>query len=126
MVCLSVILLCYRITCWWFCNKRVCNLKRALFVPDSVYQPKTAVHFHHTSKIFLIVLRNTMTSSNCSKKIQIEFSCCCHSRNHHHYYFPERALMDLQTVCWSHRSKYFLNDSYLSFVLANLMLANPE
>ena len=32
MVCLRLILLCYRITCLWFCNK-----KGALFVPDPVY-----------------------------------------------------------------------------------------
>ena len=27
MVCLSAILLCYRITCLWFCNKGFCNKK---------------------------------------------------------------------------------------------------
>ena len=32
MVCLSVILLCFRITCLQFCNK-----KGALFVPDPVF-----------------------------------------------------------------------------------------
>ena len=37
MVCLSVILLCYRMTHLWFCNKRICNKKGALFVPDPVY-----------------------------------------------------------------------------------------
>ena len=41
MVCLSVILLCYRITCLWFCNKRfLCN-KKALFVPEPVYWVKS-------------------------------------------------------------------------------------
>ena len=38
MVCLSVILLCYRITCLWFCNK-----KGALFVPDPVYLSKKLI-----------------------------------------------------------------------------------
>ena len=33
MVCLSVIVLCYRITCLWFSNKRFCNKKEVLFVP---------------------------------------------------------------------------------------------
>ena len=37
MVCLSVILLCYRIACLWFCNRRFCNKKAALFVLDPVY-----------------------------------------------------------------------------------------
>ena len=36
MVCLSVILLCDRITCVWFCDKRFCNKKGAFFVPDPV------------------------------------------------------------------------------------------
>ena len=27
MMCLSVVVLCYRITCWWLCNKRFCNKK---------------------------------------------------------------------------------------------------
>ena len=38
VVCLNVMLLCYRITCLWFCNKRFCNNKGALFVPDPVYK----------------------------------------------------------------------------------------
>ena len=37
MVCLCVILLCYRIICLWFRNERFCNKKGALFVPDPVY-----------------------------------------------------------------------------------------
>ena len=37
MVCLSVILLCYRITCLWFCNKRFYNKKGMLFVLDPVF-----------------------------------------------------------------------------------------
>ena len=37
MVCFSVILSQYRITCLWFCNKRLCNKKGALFVLDRVY-----------------------------------------------------------------------------------------
>ena len=37
VVCLSVILICYRMTHLWFCNKRICNKKGALFVPDPVY-----------------------------------------------------------------------------------------
>ena len=36
MVCLSVILLCYRITCLWLCNKRLYNKKGVLFVLDPV------------------------------------------------------------------------------------------
>ena len=32
MVYLSVIVLCYRITCWWLCNKRFCNKKGTSFV----------------------------------------------------------------------------------------------
>ena len=35
-MCLSVIL-CYRITCLWFCNKRFCNKKEVLFGLDPVY-----------------------------------------------------------------------------------------
>ena len=34
---LSVILLCYRISCLWFCNKRFCNKKGALFVLNPVF-----------------------------------------------------------------------------------------
>ena len=37
MVCLSILLLCYRITCLGFYNKSFCNKKGALFVPDPVY-----------------------------------------------------------------------------------------
>ena len=38
LVCLSVILLCYRIPCLWLCNKRfLCNKKGVLFVPDPVF-----------------------------------------------------------------------------------------
>ena len=33
-VCLNVILLRYRITCLWLCNKRFCNKKGVLFVSD--------------------------------------------------------------------------------------------
>ena len=36
MVCLSVILLCYRMTCLWFANKRFCK-KKALFLPNAVF-----------------------------------------------------------------------------------------
>ena len=32
MVCLSVILLCYRITWLWFCNKRFCNKKGGCYL----------------------------------------------------------------------------------------------
>ena len=37
MVCLSVILLCYRITCLWICNKRVCNKKGTLYFLTCIY-----------------------------------------------------------------------------------------
>ena len=40
MVCLSVILLlllCYRIACLWFWNKRFCNKTGVLFVPDPAF-----------------------------------------------------------------------------------------
>ena len=37
MLCLSVILLCYRITRLSFCDKRFCNKEGALFVLDPVY-----------------------------------------------------------------------------------------
>ena len=37
MVCLSVILLCYRMTYLRFYNKRFCNKKGVLFVPGPVY-----------------------------------------------------------------------------------------
>ena len=37
MVCLSVILLCYRIICLWFCDKIFCNKKGTLFGPDPVW-----------------------------------------------------------------------------------------
>ena len=37
MQCLSVVLLCYRIACLWFCNKGfLCNKKGVLFMPDPV------------------------------------------------------------------------------------------
>ena len=36
MVCLSVILLCYRMTCLWFCNKRFCN-KRGCYLCWMLY-----------------------------------------------------------------------------------------
>ena len=36
MVCLRVIVLCYRITFLWFCNQGFCNQRGALFVPDPV------------------------------------------------------------------------------------------
>ena len=39
MVWLSALLLCYRITCLWFFNKRFCNKKEVLFVPDPIYEP---------------------------------------------------------------------------------------
>ena len=46
MVCWSVILLCYRVACLWFWNKRFCNKKGALFVLDPVY---VCVYIHiHT------------------------------------------------------------------------------
>ena len=51
MVCLSVILLCYRITCWWFCNQRFCNKKGALFVLYPVYYI-----FCQSDKIISIIL----------------------------------------------------------------------
>ena len=38
MVYLSVILLCHRITCLLFCNKKFCNKKGALFVPDPLVE----------------------------------------------------------------------------------------
>ena len=43
MVCLSVILFCYRITCLWFCNKSSCNKKEVLFVPDPVFWQTRAI-----------------------------------------------------------------------------------
>ena len=39
MLCLSMILLRYRITCLWFCNKRFYNKKGPLFVPDLIFNP---------------------------------------------------------------------------------------
>ena len=46
MVCASVILLCYRITCSWFCNKRFFNKTGPLFVPDTVYKERETIQFH--------------------------------------------------------------------------------
>ena len=37
MVCVSMMLLCDRITYLWFCNKRFCNKKGALFVLEYIY-----------------------------------------------------------------------------------------
>ena len=48
MVSLSVVLLCYRVTCLWLCNKRYCNKKGVLFVLDPVY-----LQFFCKSKTFL-------------------------------------------------------------------------
>ena len=49
MMWLSVILLCYRIACLWFCNKRLYNKKRALFGPDTVYPKPVYFSFFHCS-----------------------------------------------------------------------------
>ena len=46
-MCLSVILLCYRITCLWFCNKRVCNKKGVLSVPGPVCEPQQEGGVNH-------------------------------------------------------------------------------
>ena len=50
MVCLSVIWLCYRVTCLWFCNKIfLCNKKGVLFVPDPVLCLKHIPRFRLSS-----------------------------------------------------------------------------
>ena len=54
MVCLSMILLCYRITCLWFCNK-----KGVLFVPDPVF---CYIHFVDNSlSKFMPVFKQIVT-----------------------------------------------------------------
>ena len=42
MVCLSVILLCHRITCLWFCNESICNKKQGGVL--SVQDPGNCFH----------------------------------------------------------------------------------
>ena len=54
MVCLSVTLLCYRITYLWFCSKRVCNTNGALLCQTLYYRLWGAGYLCHSYSLLLL------------------------------------------------------------------------
>ena len=78
MVCLSLILLGYRIACLWFCNKKFV-IKGVLFVPGTVYKLQLNKLFWPPKAIYYLMYSEDWTVDNFQYKTPTEKTIIFHS-----------------------------------------------